>query len=77
MKNEAMKDIAKNVLNLGESVYSALIPEEAKIHFRHATKELLLGIVVLLDEKDKAGTQNDDSAQQTGQDNKSQKIDIT
>ena len=63
-----MKEIAKNFLELGVSVCSAVIPENAMAHFGKATKEIMLGIVEMIDEEEK---------KLAAQEKKSQKIDIT
>ena len=71
MKPENMKEIAKNFRKLSESVFSAVMPENPMIQIGRTTKEVLLGIIEILDEKEKNGKQN------TAQKKKSQKIDIT
>ena len=77
MNKDDMKDITEALFKIGECLHSALIPEESISHFRRAAKEMLLGIVAILETKDKRGARDNDSQQQAKSKNKSQKIDIT
>ena len=50
MDNEAMKKVIEDLLHLGNTVFSSVVPEEAKKHFRTAAKEVLLGMIDILDQ---------------------------
>jgi hypothetical protein len=52
MEKETIKDVVGNMVELGDTLVSSVIPEEAKKHFRQACRETLLGMIAILDHAD-------------------------
>jgi len=49
MSHETSKTVLDKILELQETILTALVPGDAQTHFRSSRKEALLGIRALLD----------------------------
>lgn len=52
MEKEVVKEIVETIVQLGDTILTSIVPEEAKKHFRLACKESLLGMIAIIDHAD-------------------------
>lgn len=52
MEKELIKEVVGNMVELGDTFFSSIVPEDAKKHFRSACRETLLGMIAILDHAD-------------------------
>jgi hypothetical protein len=52
MEKELIKEVVGNMVDLGDTFFKSIVPEDAKKHFRSACKEALLGMIAILDHAD-------------------------
>lgn len=58
MDNEVVKKVIEDLIQLGNTAFSSVVSEDAKKHFRKAGKEVLLGIIDVLEKADEKQQKN-------------------
>jgi hypothetical protein len=53
MEKELIKEAVGNMVELGDTFFKSIVPEDAKKHFHSACRETLLGMIAILDYADK------------------------